>query len=140
MPITIAVTRNVPGRFRGFLASCMLEAAPGVYLEPDMPAGVRDRVWKVMVEWVGLIPSDGGVALFWGEPEAPSGLGVEMLGWPKAELTNHDGIWLSRKPLTRQHALGELQALAEGAETYSKGADDPPSDQRCAPPQTEKNE
>ncbi|MEO0813153.1 MAG: type I-E CRISPR-associated endoribonuclease Cas2e, partial [Myxococcota bacterium] len=38
--MTVIVTRNVPMRFRGFLASCMLEIAPGVYTSPGMNRGV----------------------------------------------------------------------------------------------------
>ncbi|TVR13365.1 MAG: type I-E CRISPR-associated endoribonuclease Cas2, partial [Planctomycetota bacterium] len=30
MPMTIVVTNDVADRYRGFLASCMLEIAPGV--------------------------------------------------------------------------------------------------------------
>ena len=46
MPMTVIVTRNVEDRYRGFLASCMLEIAPGVYTGPRMTPGVRDRVWQ----------------------------------------------------------------------------------------------
>ena len=42
--MTVVVTRNVPGRYRGFLASCMLEVAPGVYTNPGMTRAVRERV------------------------------------------------------------------------------------------------
>ncbi|NJN36487.1 MAG: hypothetical protein HC794_04785 [Nitrospiraceae bacterium] len=33
-------SRNAPGRYRGFLASCMLELAPGVYTSPQMSEAV----------------------------------------------------------------------------------------------------
>ena len=49
--MTVVVTRDVAPRFRGFLASCMLEIGPGVYTAPRMNAGVRERVWAVMQEW-----------------------------------------------------------------------------------------
>ena len=45
MPMCVIVTRDVPSRFRGFLGSCMLEIAPGVYTQPDMSAAVRERAW-----------------------------------------------------------------------------------------------
>lgn len=48
MPMTVVITNNVPGKYRGFLASCMLELAPGVYSHPKMNAGIRERVWNVM--------------------------------------------------------------------------------------------
>ena len=34
--MVVIVTRDVADRFRGFLASCMLEIAPGVYTAPRM--------------------------------------------------------------------------------------------------------
>lgn len=46
--MTLAVTRDVAARFRGFLASCMLEIAPGVYTSPKMNRAVRERVWSVV--------------------------------------------------------------------------------------------
>ena len=33
--MTVVVTVNVEGRYRGFLASVMLEIAPGVYTSPE---------------------------------------------------------------------------------------------------------
>lgn len=44
MSVTLIVTRNAPDRFHGFLASCMLEVAPGVYVSPRMGRAVRERV------------------------------------------------------------------------------------------------
>ncbi len=94
--MTVVVTRNVPARFRGFLASCMLEVAPGVYTNPEMTAAVRDRVWNVCCEWAGLLPDDAGVLMTWLDREMPSGQGLLTLGWPRKELVEHDGIWLDR--------------------------------------------
>ena len=39
MPMTVVVTRDVEARYRGFLASAMLEIAPGVYVSPDSLIG-----------------------------------------------------------------------------------------------------
>ena len=47
MPMTVVVTTALPDRFRGFLASCMCEVAPGVFTSPNMSDGVRQRVWGV---------------------------------------------------------------------------------------------
>ena len=60
MPMCVIVTRDVPARFRGFLASCMLEIAPGVYTQPDMSASVRERAWTVLRRLVGLLRSGIG--------------------------------------------------------------------------------
>ena len=43
--MTVVVTRDVESRYRGFLASAMLEVAPGVYVSPDLSNGVRERIW-----------------------------------------------------------------------------------------------
>ena len=45
--MTVIVTVNVESRYRGFLASAMLEIAPGVYTSPNMTSGIRDRIWEV---------------------------------------------------------------------------------------------
>ena len=50
--MTVVVTVNVEGRYRGFLASAMLEIAPGVYISPQMTDGIRERVWDVLDEVV----------------------------------------------------------------------------------------
>ena len=49
--MTVIVTVNVEGRYRGFLASVMLEIAPGVYTSPEMTSGIRDRIWDVLMRW-----------------------------------------------------------------------------------------
>lgn len=124
MSMTIAVTRNTPGRFDGFLCSCMHEIAPGVYVAPRMKKAVRERVWNVMMEWAELIPEDGGVVLFWKSRSAPSGLGVRLLGWPKKELVEYEGVWLTLRDLTGAHDVDELMELAE-IEAHPFDEDDP---------------
>jgi CRISPR-associated protein Cas2 len=96
MSMTVVVTRNAPGRYRGFLASCMLELAPGVYTSPHMSEAVRERVWAVCCEWAGALPDDGGVLMTWREKQEPSGQAVRTLGWPKKEFVELDGMWLDR--------------------------------------------
>jgi len=96
VPMTVVVTRNVPDRYRGFLASCMLEVAPGVYTSPEMSAAVRERVWTVCCEWAGTLPEDGGVLMTWHAADMPSGQALRVLGWPKEELAEVDGLWLNR--------------------------------------------
>jgi CRISPR-associated protein Cas2 len=96
MSMTVVVTRNVPDRYRGFLASCMLELAPGVYTSPQMSKAVRDRVWAVCCEWAGVLPDESGVLMTWQDKQMPSGQAVLVLGWPKKELVELDGLWLDR--------------------------------------------
>jgi CRISPR-associated protein Cas2 len=116
MAMTIAVTRNAPGRFRGYLASCMLEVAPGVYVAPRMKKPVRQRVWNTVMSWSELLPSDGGIALFWKSRNAASGLGMKVVGWPKKELVDHEGLWLATRALTAEHDDEKLAELAGAAE------------------------
>ncbi len=99
MAMTVAVTRNSPGRIRGLLASVMCEVAPGVYTSPRMSAGVRDRLWAVLEEW--FRPSgDHSILLTWPDSKLPGGQAVRGLGIPKKELADHHGIYLTRRPLS----------------------------------------
>lgn len=102
MPMTVLVTRNVPDRYRGFLASCMLEVAPGVYTGPRMNASVRERVWRVCVEWSVALPKDGGVVMLWHDRNAPTGQSIRTLGSPPKEVLDHEGCLLTMRPLRRR--------------------------------------
>jgi len=107
--MTVISTRNLPGRFAGFLASCMQEVAPGVYAAPRMKASVRTRMWNVLLDWASLVPDDGGLVMVWTKSDAPSGMGMQMIGWPKKELVEYEGVWLTVGALTEQHDVDELQ-------------------------------
>jgi CRISPR-associated protein Cas2 len=96
MSMTLVITRNVPDRYRGFLASCMLELAPGIYTNPHMSRAVRERVWAVCCDWAEVLPNDGGILMTWRDKTSPSGQAVLSLGWPKKELVELDGLWLDR--------------------------------------------
>lgn len=97
--MTVVVTRNVPDRYRGFLASCMLELSPGVYTSPHMSHAVRERVWTVCCDWAEELPNEGGVLMTWRDKQEPSGQAVRVLGWPRKEIVELDGMWLERSDL-----------------------------------------
>ena len=111
MSMTVFVTRNVSGRFRGFLASVSCEIAPGVYTAPRMSAGVRERVWAVLEGWWQL-GDDAMIVMTWPDSARPGGQDVKVLGGApgyetngparpvKRELVEHDGVFLARTPLT----------------------------------------
>ena len=119
MSMTVVVTRNVSGRFRGFLASVMCEIAPGVYTAPRMNAGVRERVWSVLEGWWSL-GADAMIVMTWPDPSLPGGQEVKLLGGPpeyattpparalRRELVKVDGVYLARTPLSKaeQATLG----------------------------------
>ena len=98
MPMCVVVTRDVPARFRGFLSSCMLEIAPGVYTQPDMSAGVRERVWSVLDDWWAAY-RQGSVVMTWAAPGVAPRQGVLMLGEPPKDLVEYDGLHITRRLL-----------------------------------------
>lgn len=103
MPMCVVVTRDVPSRFRGFLASCMLEIAPGVYTQPDMSAGVRERVWSVLDDW-WTVYRRGSVVMTWAAPGAARRQGVLTLGEPPMDLIEYDGLHIVRRTPHDDHS------------------------------------
>ena len=95
MPLAVIVTRDVADRFRGFLASVMLEVAPTVYVSPHLNKGVRERVWQVLSDWHDDEPR-GSVVMIWRDGGAIGGVGLAHLGSPPRELIEADGMWLAR--------------------------------------------
>ena len=97
--MTVIVTRDVAPRIRGFLASCMIEIAPGVYTSPRLSVAVRERIWAVIAEWFEEL---GGrcIVMTWQDTRAPSGQTVRVVGEPPVELVDHDGVILSRRTST----------------------------------------
>jgi CRISPR-associated protein Cas2 len=91
--MTVVVTRDVAYRFRGFLASCMLEIAPGVYTSSDMNPRVRERIWEVLQQWFFDI-GGGSIVMTWSDPKSSTGQGVSILGLPPINLVNYDGMVL----------------------------------------------
>lgn len=91
MSLTVIVTRDVEDRYRGFLASCMLEISPGVYTSPRMSAGVRDRVWKVLADWHEHL-GRGSIVMTWADRQAPGRQGLRQLGEPPRRIELVDGL------------------------------------------------
>ena len=94
--MTVIVTRNVADRIRGFLASSMLEVAPGVYSGARQSPAVRERIWGVLQAWF-LAEADASIVMVWSEPSMPGGQAVNVLGVPPVELVEVDGIALTRR-------------------------------------------
>ncbi|MGE4554307.1 MAG: type I-E CRISPR-associated endoribonuclease Cas2e [Desulfovibrionaceae bacterium] len=93
--MTVVVTVNVSGRVRGFLASCMLQVAPGVYTAPRMSAGVRQRVESVLRSWFGSEGEGASILMVWADGGLAAGQGLLTLGNPPYELVEYDGLVLS---------------------------------------------
>ncbi|MFZ0257651.1 MAG: type I-E CRISPR-associated endoribonuclease Cas2e [Gammaproteobacteria bacterium] len=96
MSMTVVVTRNVSDRIRGFLASSMLELAPGVYTAPRINPAVRKRIWKVLQDWF-QVEIEASIIMLWSDPQMPGGQSVNVLGLPPIELVALDGLVVSRR-------------------------------------------
>lgn len=96
MPLTMIVTRDVEARYRGFLTSVMLEISAGVYVAPDMSAGVRTRVWAVLSDWWQML-GRGSLVLVWRDTSAAGHLRIVTLGEPPKTIVDADGVLLVKR-------------------------------------------
>ncbi len=97
MSMTVVVTRNVTDRTRGFLASIMLEVAPGTYTAPRISPAVRDRIWTVLEDWFPY-EAEASIVMIWQDREIPGGQSVRVLGTPPIAFVDVDGLILARRP------------------------------------------
>ncbi len=91
--MTVVVTVNVEGRYRGFLASAMLEIAPGVYTSPMMTSGIRDRIWNVLSRWYYEL-GQGSIVMTWRDPSAVGEQQIRTLGEAPKSIVDADGVHL----------------------------------------------
>ena len=91
--MTVVVTINVEARYRGFLASAMLEIAPGVYTSPQMTSGIRERVWDVVSRWYYEL-GQGSIVMTWRDPAAVGEQRIRTLGEAPKEIVDADGVYL----------------------------------------------
>ena len=91
--MTVIVTVNVADRFRGFLASAMLEIAPGVYTSPQLTAGIRERIWDVLARWYYEL-GQGAIVMTWRDPQAVGEQQIRVLGEAPKSLVDADGVYL----------------------------------------------
>ena len=101
MAMVVIVTRDVPSRFRGFLASCSLEISPSVYTAPDMSRGVRERLWAVLKDWHATL-GRGSIIMTWNDKNSPGGQGLAMLNSPPKVLEKYEGLILCKKEIETQ--------------------------------------
>ncbi len=94
--MTVVVTRDVEARYRGFLASVMLEVAPGVYLAPHLSKAVRERIWSVIEDWYGLL-NRGAVVMISRDGRFPGGLALRHVGDRPKEILDADGVLVVKR-------------------------------------------
>jgi len=98
MTMSVVVTRDVAPRFRGFLASTMLEIAPGVYVSPRLNPAVRERIWTVLSGWYDTL-GGGSIVMTWRDPKDPAGQKVQTLGLPPRKIVLVDDLPLVMREL-----------------------------------------
>ena len=91
--MTVIVTVNVEARYRGFLASIMLEIAPGVYTSPNMTSGIRERIWDVLCDWYYQL-GQGSIVMTWRDPAAVAEQEIRTLGESPKKIVDADGVYL----------------------------------------------
>ena len=91
--MTVIVTVNVESRYRGFLASAMLEIAPGVYTSPKMTTGIRERIWGVLTEWYYDL-KQGAIVMTWRDTTAVGEQRILTLGEAPKTIVDADGVYL----------------------------------------------
>ena len=96
MALTVLITRDVEDRYRGFLASTMLELAPGVYASPNLSARAREKIWGVLADWHTNL-GRGAITLIYTDRQADGGLAVRSLGTPPRRPVRLDGVMLTTR-------------------------------------------
>lgn len=91
--MTVIITVNVETRCRGYLASTMLEIAPGVYTSPQMTGGIRERVWEVLSHWYYQL-GQGSIVMTWRDTDAVGEQRIRTLGDAPKEIVDADGVHL----------------------------------------------
>ena len=91
--MTVVVTINVEGRYRGFLASAMLEIAAGVYTSPRMTVGIRERIWDVLSRWYRET-GQGAIVMTWRDASEVGEQHIRTLGESPKTIVDADGVYL----------------------------------------------
>jgi CRISPR-associated protein Cas2 len=96
--LTLIVTRDVEARYRGFLASSMLEISAGTYVSPRLNKDTRERIWEVLSDWHRTLQR-GSIVMVWRDRGALDRIGISHLGEPPKDVVSIDGLLLTRRPL-----------------------------------------
>lgn len=93
--MTFAVIQfaNKPARFKGFLASVMLEIAPNTFVAPRFKRAALDRVWEVLRDWHAAAPEGYVIALI-GSSEPRGVPEIRTLGLPPRTILEQDEMLL----------------------------------------------
>lgn len=92
MAFTVVITRDVEGRYRGLLASAMLEGAAGVYVSIGLSRTAREHLWEVLQEWHSTL-GNGSILML---HHVAGQIVVHQLGEAPRIITMADGLLLTR--------------------------------------------
>ena len=98
MSLTVVVTCDVEFRYRGYLASIMLEIAPGTYVSPRLNRAAREEMWKTLEDWHRALLR-GWIVMVWADKRLPGKTGMLMLGTPSRTFVEVDNMILTKRPL-----------------------------------------
>jgi CRISPR-associated protein Cas2 len=96
MSFTVIVTCDVQPRYRGFLASVMLEIAPGVYVSPRLNPPARERLWETLEGWYKHL-SRGSIVMIWRSTKSAGRINALTLGVARRNIIEYEGLLLTRK-------------------------------------------
>jgi CRISPR-associated protein Cas2 len=99
MSLTVVVTRDVEDRYRGYLASAMLEASPGVYVSNRLNSRTREMLWDTVTRWYSQL-GRGSIQMLYAESKVESGIAVLSLGTPPRQTLRVDGMLLMHRVST----------------------------------------
>lgn len=96
MSLTVVITRDVEERYRGFLSSVLLEAAPGVYVSRALTTRARDDIWRVVRDW-HMHLQRGSVTMLFSDNKEDGGIAVRSAGVPSRRPVRLDGTLLMHR-------------------------------------------
>ena len=96
MSLTVVITRDVEDRYRGLLASAMLEASAGVYFSNGLSARARDKLWGIVSDW-HLQLARGSLTMLFADSASDGGVAVQSLGSPTRRPIRLDGALLMHR-------------------------------------------
>ncbi len=96
MSLTVVITRDVEDRYRGLLASTMLEAAAGVYVSRSLNARARDDLWAAMVDWHAMLRR-GSITMLFSDSKEDGGIAVRNAGVAARRAVRIDGALLMHR-------------------------------------------
>lgn len=96
MSLTVLITRDVEDRYRGYLASAMLEASAGVYVSDRLSPRARDTVWSTVERWHAQL-GRGSLQMIYADAKSEGGIAVRSLGTPSRQPVRLDGLMLMHR-------------------------------------------